>query len=83
MNTPPRFFAAPPPSPGGRKRLSALLGAALIGLWLLSLPAVVLLRLPPVLIRASLLVLALAWAGHVASVVLHNRRLDRGRGSAE
>ena len=77
LNTPPRSFAAPPPS-APRRKVSLLFGAALVAAWLAGLIAVVRLHLPPVLAKVDIAVAALLWAGHVLHVVLHNRALDRG-----
>ena len=77
MNTPPRFFAAPPPS--ARRRVSLAFGAALVAAWLAVLVAIARLHLPPVLAKVDVGLAALAWAAHVLRVVLHNRALDRGR----
>ena len=75
LNTPPRFFAAPPPS--ARRGVSLLFGAVLIAAWLGALVLIVRLHLPPVLAKADIGVAALLWAAHVLHVTLHNRALDR------
>ena len=74
LKPPPRFFAAPPPS--ARRRLSLGLGAALLVGLVASTALIYLAALPAWLFRAAVAVAALAWAGHVAAVVLHNRALD-------
>ena len=75
LNTPPRFFAAPPPS--ARRKVSLGLGAVLVAAWLAVLVLIVRLHLPPVLAKVDIGLAALAWAAHVAHVTLHNRALDR------
>lgn len=79
LNTPPRSFAAPPPSPP-RRTVSLALGAVLVAAWLAGLVLVVRLHLPPVWAKADIGAVALLWAAHVLQVVLHNRALDRGAG---
>ena len=77
MNTPPRFFAAPPPF-SSRRKLSLALGAGLL-LGLIAATALIyVLAWPAWLFKAAVGAAALGWAGHVLTVTLHNRRLDRG-----
>lgn len=75
LNTPPRFFAAPPPT--SRRKVSLRLGAALVAAWLVVLVLIARLHLPPLWAKADIGAAALIWAGHVGRVVLHNRALDR------
>ena len=53
------------------------MGLALAAALVAATAAIYLLVLPAWLFRAAVATVALAWAGHVAAVVLHNRRLDR------
>ena len=77
MNTPPRFFAAPPPS-APRRRFSLALGAVLISTWVAVVVVVRLLHWPIAVVKSAVWVAALLWLFHVVGVVLHNRALDRG-----
>ncbi len=76
MNSPPRLFAAPPPSTA-RRRFSWRLGLALVVLWAVGTAVAYALALPVWVFRLLLLSVALAWAWHVAGVLRHNARLDR------
>jgi DMSO/TMAO reductase YedYZ heme-binding membrane subunit len=56
------------------RRLNLKLGAALLVLWLAGTTATVVLRWPPLAVKAALGLCAAAWAVHVARVVLADRR---------
>ena len=54
-----------------------MLGASLLLGLIAATAAIYLAALPGWLFKAAVAVTALAWAGHIAAVALHNRALDR------